>query len=251
MIETLSPEQMLSIGQQIGWPQLGDVPAGEAGWREVADAGEQALWRGLPLWFCSELFATAHACGRYRRWEDAGRPGVTADLICRLRFVGGPSTESVLRSYLLDGPVPACAVWYVVEYVAVVAMGDVRGIAATVPPTRYERMILLNDRDLGETEIVSCALHEMAHCFLMPPIPEMSDLEDRVMAGPAYWQLAERCGTTDRSVDLAMTHERQACALAKKWGASGIAADGDYCSRGPREEARQAALSVRRQDVQS
>ena len=43
MIETLSPEQMLSIGQQIGWPQLGDVPAGEAGWREVADAGEQVL----------------------------------------------------------------------------------------------------------------------------------------------------------------------------------------------------------------
>jgi hypothetical protein len=197
----------------------------------------------LPPGICPELVATPHAVARLKAWMVAGAPAVTVHHIARLRYAGNDATFSIIGNHLLAGVVAPPAIWYLLQHVAVFAIGaDARGLTVPAPPARYERLVLLNDAAVTGEELVSACLHEFAHAWLLPPPPrDLSPTEDQVYATDVgFWTMAERHGLVEEQLKLAIEDEHQACRLARQWGATGTAADGQHCSMGPRHALERA-----------
>jgi hypothetical protein len=180
------------------------------------------------------LVATEAARTRLRAWEAAGRPHFTdRDIGLRFRYQGSGRTLRLLRASLSSGAIAAPAVWHLVNRVATVAIGrGADGLCLAAPQSAVERQIIFMDL-WGPLEIVSLYKHEAAHAFLLPaPWRDITAEEEALALGPDAWKYVARHGVLADYVARNRQAEIDACALAKAWGATGRAADPDYCADG-------------------
>ena len=194
---------------------------------------------------CTRELLLGDGPAKLRAYAAAGRPSIGEDEVWRwFRFCGARSTANLLRNNLLTGAIAEPARWYLLRSVAVFAVGrECVGYAHVAPPPRCERLAFIADAGIGDEDLVSIWLHEAAHCWLLPLPPPISELEDVALSSMSY-ELAAYEGHLASLEAMQIEDERQACALAAQWGATGLAADKDRCVRGPQRLAQAAADAV-------
>jgi hypothetical protein len=129
--------------------------------------------------------------------------------------------------------------WFVVNRVAVFAVGrDARGIAASPPSADFDRVVLLNDFNATDEELRSVAFHEFSHAFLQAPCPRnLSRVEESLYATDGGIRLlAAHHGLEEELVAGEIRDEQRACALAARWGATGLSVDAAFCTAHLRAE---------------
>lgn len=187
----------------------------------------------FPPGCCSELLATSHGVARLKAYMAEGSPAVTMDDLVQLRTAGSDRTRCLLAEALLKRPVAPAAVHHIIRHAAVMSIGsDAAGLTTAAPHSRYWRVILLNDR-LEDEELVSTFLHEAAHHWLMVR-PELDNVpleyDGLLNSDAGFWLFAGKHNLVEDYLRRHIQREYQACALAKVWGATGSAIDGDLCS---------------------
>src|SRR5262249_47712528 len=157
----------------------------------------------------------------------AGRPVVSPGDLCRLRFVGNRATRTLIVEHLLAQVIAEPVVRYVIQSVAILAIGsDARRICVPTPTTRYPRSILLNDRAVDDEELLSILGHEIAHSWLMPDPPsDVTAAEEIVYSGPCAADAVAVAGDLRWWLETGIRNEQQACRLAARWGAGGLSID--------------------------
>lgn len=197
----------------------------------------------VPSWFGPEIAATEHARARLAAWIDAGRPEPSVvEIGSTLRYCGAPDTLALVRAALASGAIAPPAVWHVLHKVLVVALGrDARGLCFVAPPSDVERVVLIRD-DVDDAEVVSIFKHETAHAFLLPRAPrDLTPAEQALASSPDVFKIAAQFGFMDAYETALVRDERQACALAARWGATGVSADSEWCAHGARRRVHREA----------
>jgi hypothetical protein len=197
----------------------------------------------LPRWINGELIATDDARARLTAWIAAGRPEPRAtDVALRLGCFAAGATLALVRQALTSGAIPPPVVWFALERVSVIMIGrDCRGLALPTPSGTIERVIVLLDA-VEDPELISTFKHELAHCWLLPiPRRDLSHEEQALVMTADVWRTADRLGLFAEMQRQAAIDERQACGLARVWGATGPAADEAMCMRSIRNLANREA----------
>jgi hypothetical protein len=200
------------------------------------DASPVERAESLPHWMTRELLATEAARDRLRRWAALGSPTpVRHDVRRHAVAIGFDAVRQTVVRAICATPPPVR--WFTLNHAWLITVaGGGWTWAAAPPPATGELMVVALDARLGAADLRSVTGHELSHVWLLPAGAghRVSTIAEREEHSQLLSRLASAWGRDDLLRRETIRVERQAAALARQWGFTGVPADPDACEHAAR-----------------